>query len=175
MHSGFQISFKPASFAIGCALLGGVFFALGVWGLGFTPVTALLLAAGCVVAHWMLDLLHNIGHWLAARRTGHLMLGALFGEKLIFGRSLYPDDEPALPARVHIMRALGGPIVSTVIGVALVAFTASIWDRAGDWRWIAAWAAFESFAIFGPGAFLPLDFTDGGTLLKWWPVLRKGG
>lgn len=168
----FRIAFKPLSFALGCLLLGSAFFALGMWGLGFAPQTALLSAAGCVAMHWALNLVHNIGHWLAARRTGHPMLGVLFGEKLIFGRSLYPDDEPALPARVHITRALGGPALSTLVGLALAVFTALIWVRAGDWRWIAAWATLESFAIFGPGAFLPLDFTDGGTLRKWWPLLK---
>jgi hypothetical protein len=170
MNKQFTISFLPASFVIGSLLLGGIFFAVALWWLRVDAATAALLALGCVTAHWLLDLAHNAGHAIAAQRTGYPMIGVLLGEKLFFGRSLYPANEPPLHARVHITRALGGPILSTVLGIALVALTAVVWPTAGPWKWVLAWAAFQSFAIFGPGAFVPISFTDGGTLLKWWPL-----
>jgi hypothetical protein len=112
----------------------------------------------------------HAGQFIASVRVGRPMRGVVLGERLVFGRSLYPANEPPLRARVHITRALGGPILSTLIGIVLTALTFALWPAAGGWKWVLAWAAVESFAIFGPGAFVPLGITDGGTLLKWWPL-----
>ena len=34
---------------------------------------------------------------------------------------------------------------------------------------LRSWAAAENLLVFGGGAFLPLGFNDGSTLLHWWP------
>jgi hypothetical protein len=160
---------QPRSFAIGSALLCALLALIASVVLGWPLASALFGGLCGTTLHWLLDIAHNIGHAIAARRSGFAMRGVLLGEKLIFGRSLYPDAEPALHARIHIMRALGGPLLSTVLGAALAALTVVLWPSQGLAAWLCAWATLESFAIFGPGAFAPLDFTDGGTLLKWWP------
>ncbi|HTP10251.1 MAG TPA: hypothetical protein VMP08_18485, partial [Anaerolineae bacterium] len=74
--------------------------------------SALLGGLIVVVLHWFTDLVHQLGHAWAARRTGYPMIGIRFGTYGVLSTSLYPPDEPPLPARIHIRRAIGGPIFS---------------------------------------------------------------
>jgi hypothetical protein len=163
---------QPQSFVIGSAVLFATLLAIGAGVFGWPLDRALVTALLCVGLHWLLDIAHNIGHAIAARRTGYPMSGVLLGEKLFFGRSLYPASEPTLPARVHITRALGGPILSSAI--ALVAGIALwlVWRDDSLFKWLCAWCFVESVSIFGPGALMPLGFTDGGTLRTWLPLLN---
>ena len=92
-----------------------------------------------LAAHWFAGLVHHLGHAWAARRTGFPMSGIHC--RLFLCASRYPRHEPMLPANVHIRRALGGPLFSFLLAVVVGALT----------------------------ALLPLGFTDGSTLLKWWP------
>jgi hypothetical protein len=84
--------------------------------------------------------------------------------------ALYPPDEPALPAAIHIRRALGGPTASFLltliagdIALALAAVGGVLWYG-------ALFFCLDNLFVFTLGAFLSLGFTDGSTLLHW---LRK--
>jgi hypothetical protein len=126
-------------FGIGAALSGGLFLML--W-------------------HWVGELLHQYGHALAARRVGHPMIGVhLF---TLLGRSIYPANEGTLPAHVHIRRALGGPIFSAGITVILAIFAFLILPAS-----IPLVMFLDNLLVFTLGAFMPLGFTDGSTLLYW--------
>ncbi|MBK8049077.1 MAG: hypothetical protein IPK16_19375 [Anaerolineales bacterium] len=86
----------------------------------------------------------------------------------VFSTSLWPADEPELPGRIHITRALGGPIASLLLGVIALAIAWLIGQSAGLAWWLAIFAAFDNLVVLGLGAFLPLGFTDGSTILHWW-------
>ena len=34
--------------------------------------------------------------------------------------------------------------------------------------WLAVWFFFDNLLVFSLGALMPLSFTDGGTLVKYW-------
>jgi hypothetical protein len=119
-----------------------------------------------ILLHWLLDLLHQAGHAIAARSTGYPMSGLRLWFLLSSG--LYPLDEPELPARIHVRRALGGPIMSLIVTV-FAGGIAWLMGSAGSlYTWIAVFAFLDNLLIFTLGAFLPLGFTDGSTLLRLW-------
>lgn len=116
--------------------------------------------------HWAAVLAHHLGHASAARLSGYPMRALVLTGLL--GRDLYPDDEPELPARLHALRALGGPIVSIALGAALAALTWNLPPTNLPLRLALGFAAAESLLVLGIGVFLPLGFTDGSTLLNLW-------
>ncbi len=127
---------------------------------------ALLGGLLAVAIHWLSDFAHQYGHAIAARRAGFPMTGLRFWG--IFSTSLWPADEPALPGRTHIQRALGGPVASILIGVAAL-IVAWLVGPGGALLWgLALFAAADNLLLLGFGAFLPLGFTDGSTILHWW-------
>jgi len=155
-------SVLPGSVAI--AALVAFFF----WRSGRPTARALSGGLMAVPLHWLSDLVHNLGHAIAALQTGYPMRGVHFWG--VLGMSLYPRDEPPLPAEIHIRRALGGPIASTLL--ALAAFALRLAVRApGMGRDLALFLALDNL-ILGVGALFPLPMTDGGTLRTWWP--RRG-
>jgi hypothetical protein len=151
---------------------------LGLWGLfallGFFVLDLALAAAvwGGLLAtllHWWSSVLHQWGHAVAARRTGYPMREIRLLHLL--STSIYPRDEPALPAEIHIRRALGGPIASFL--ASLMGFGLAWLVQNNELAYLLAlFFAFENLLVFGLGAFMPLGFTDGSTLLEWW--LRRG-
>src|SRR4051794_37395815 len=89
--------------------------ASGLWMLGLPVGAAVVGGLAALALHWFSELVHHFGHAWAARRTGYPMIGIqLWG---VLGSSVYPADEPQLPAAVHIRRALGGPIASLLLTV----------------------------------------------------------
>ncbi len=158
-------------FARPSAILGslGIWAVLGAVGLALLSLPlaqAIFGGLAAVVLHWASELVHHLGHARAARRTGFPMLGVRFWG--ILGTSLYPEDEPRLPAKVHVRRALGGPITSFMLtGVGALIFLAVL-PTGGSWIWLAAFFFLENLLLFTLGALLPLGFTDGSTLLAWW-------
>ena len=70
-------------------------------------LTAIVSAgAGVALYHALVQLVHQLGHALAARATGYPMTGLRYD--YAFTYSTYPADEPPLPPAVHIQRSLGG-------------------------------------------------------------------
>lgn len=164
--AGLELTAEP------CALLGSLLIAALIAAAmrrrGYTPAQAASVAALTVLLHWLSDFAHHLGHAFAARQTGYPMRGVHFWG--VFSTSLYPPDEPPLPAEIHIRRALGGPPVNTVVALAALGLRLGI-RRPGPLRDLVLLIAADNL-ILGPGALLPLPFTDGGTLRTWWP--RRG-
>jgi hypothetical protein len=160
--AGLSLSARPSTIisAIGLwtfvTMLGAVIIPLPI---GLAIVGGLI----ATVLHYVSDTLHQLGHAFAAKRAGYPMIGIRFW--FVLSTALYPPDEPALPGRIHIRRALGGPIVSVLIGVIAI-FLAAL--TTGVIGWIIAFVAFDNLVVLGLGAFLPLGFTDGSTILTWW-------
>ena len=154
------------------ALPSAVISAIGLWTLLTMlaavviplPIgTAIVGGLSAAVLHYVSETLHQLGHALAAKRTGYPMTGIRFW--FVLSTSIYPSDEPSLPGRIHIRRALGGPIVSVLVGVIAGVIAAVTTGLIG---WIIAFVAFDNLVVLGLGAFLPLGFTDGSTILTWW-------
>jgi Zn-dependent protease len=135
--------------------------------------TAAALFAGLVATllHWLSSVLHQLGHAVVARRLGFPMREIRLLHVLAV--SLYPRDEPELPAEVHIKRALGGPPVSVLLGLAGLLAALPL-AEGSIWHLLARFFALENLLLFGLGAFIPLGFTDGSTLLQWWPRRSRG-
>jgi len=153
------------------ALIGSLFLWLGQSALAYwllrAPLNEALLAGFLAVPlFWLGDFLHQLGHAWVARRVGYPMKEIRFRGFLIV--TFYPRHEPKLPARTHIKRALGGPPVSLLIGIlafGLVLLARNIPN--GMVWWLSLLFFLQNFFIFFLGAFLPLGFTDGSTLLKY--------
>jgi hypothetical protein len=80
--------------------------------------------------------------------------------------SVYPHDEPELAPAVHVRRALGGPAGSAVLTVV----AGILWLLLGGVHtvnWILLLFFLDNLLVFTLGAFLPLGFTDGSTLLRY--------
>lgn len=111
----------------------------------------------CATLHLASVLVHHAGHALAAKTVGHPMSGIRLWGGL--ASSVYPDDEPLVPAWIHVTRAIGGPLTSLSIG-AVVAICV---PRGGHLRKLVI---ADNVFVLGLGSLLPLGFTDGSTLLE---------
>ncbi len=164
---GLEISAMPSAF-LGSLALWLVLSGIAIGLLNLLPAEAFIAALIASALHWLSETLHQLGHARAARRTGYPMIGIRFWG--ILSTSVYPPDEPALPAATHIRRALGGPLMSAAVTLAaaviLLALNLAAVDGA-PW-WLALLFFLENLLVFTLGSFLPLNFTDGSTLLHWW-------
>lgn len=160
-----EISAKRSAF-IG---FGGVWLVLTLVGLFLIKLPLVESIVGgflCAALHWLSELLHHLGHAGAARRAGYPMTGVLFVH--VLGMSLYPRDEPELPGKIHIRRALGGPAASLIVTIIALLILLVAQAVGGLFYWVALWFFLDNLLVFFLGAFLPLGFTDGSTILKWW-------
>jgi hypothetical protein len=159
------VSFAPSA-VLGSAVIWAVTVVVAV--VIFHVGLAEALAGGLIftLLHWFSELIHNFGHAAAARRSGHPMTGVEF--YLVIGLSQYPRDEPELPAGVHIRRALGGPTYSAVLVLAAALITTGMAGLHVPLTWVALLFLCDNLFVFSLGAFLPLGFTDGSTILRWW-------
>ena len=153
------------------ALLGRLWLALD-------PGSAWVAGSFCSLAWFLSDYLHQCGHALAARRVGYPMTGIHFHS--VFSASLYPADEPPLPARIHIARALGGFWVNVLIGALLIPAAINLWPMGGVIAWVTAVTAVWNLFILGLGALLPIDIPgvitiDGGTIRRYLRDNRHSG
>jgi len=165
--AGLSLSVEPIAI-VGSILLLALLSGAAIGVLNLPPGEAIAGSLLAVMLHWASDIAHHLGHAWAARRTGYPMTGIRLGKWALLGTSLYPADEQALPAAVHIRRALGGPIGSLL--VSLVAAVAALALRTGGgvlW-WVGVFLFLDNLVLLTLGAFLPLGFTDGSTLLRWW-------
>lgn len=147
-----------------------------IWALATVGALAVLhvslanaLVGGGIVAfcHWFSEFVHNLGHATAARRTGYPMTGIRFGYLLVFATSLYPADEPELAPDIHIRRALGGPVGGSAATVLIGVLLLVLWATGSTLTWAGVVGFLDSLLVFSLGAFVPLGFTDGSTLLRW--------
>ena len=164
--AGLRLSFRPAaivgSIVLFLVLLGFcvALFRLPGWEAIFGSMSA-------VVLHWMAAFAHQLGHAWAAHRTGYPMAGTRFGMWWVLGTSLYPADEPALPASTHIRRALGGPAGSLLVSIVAAILALLLRNSGGLPWWLAVFFFLDNLVVFTLGSLFPLGFTDGSTLLQW--------
>lgn len=140
--------------------------AVGVLWLGLALPEAVGGGLAAALLHWLGEEVHQQGHALAARRTGYPMSGVRLW--WWFGQSLYPADEPELPARVHVRRALGGVPASLALAALGGVAAWGLRQAGGVGYWLAVFVFLENLLVFALGALLPLGFTDGSTLLRYW-------
>lgn len=155
---------------VGFIVLTVVFAGIGLALLNLSAPEAIIGGVLATLIHFVSEGLHQVGHSIAARRTGYPMIGVQHW--LILGTALYPRDEGDLPAAVHIRRALGGPIMSFVVAAVFGLMVLLLAESGGLAFWLALWGLVVNLLIFGLGAFLPLplpggNLTDGGTILYW--------
>jgi hypothetical protein len=161
---GLDVLVGPSAVA-GTALLAVIFAAVGRYAFHRGIANALVGGLMLALLHWVSEVVHNVGHGSAARRTGHPMTGMRLGFLFVLGASLYPADEPELPAAVHIRRALGGPAASAVLTV-IIGVLALLLARTSI-GWVALVWFLDNLLIFTAGAFVPVGFSDGSTLIHW--------
>src|SRR5262245_38975184 len=118
--AGLPVTAGPSAI-VGSLLLWVLATAVASFVLKTSLGVALLAGLLVVLLHWIADIVHQLGHATAARRTGYPANGIrLWG---VLSTTLYPADEPPLPDAVHARRALGGPLVSasfSLVAAALV-------------------------------------------------------
>ena len=156
---------------IGALILLGIFTASASLFLEYDFNKSLFAGALAVIAYYISEYFHQQGHQAAAKKTGYPMEGMLF--IWVLAASLYPKDEPTLSSEIHIQRALGGPIRSFLISLIFEIFA---WALSPNKNLAYDFFVFISginLIVFCLGAFLPLGFTDGSTLLEWWPKRSK--
>lgn len=163
--AGLQLSAVPSAI-VGTLALWLILSSVGIALLRWSAVEAIIGGLIATVLHWFSDTFHHWGHALAARQSGHPMLGVRYWG--VFGTSLYPSDEPTLPASVHIKRALGGPIASVLLGIVFGLIALGLRPVGGPAWWIGLFVALDNLVILGLGAFTPFDGVDGGVLLRYW-------
>ncbi len=163
-----ELAITSTRLAVLCSLLLWLLFALlGIFVFELALGTAVFGGLLATLLHWLSSLLHQLGHAWAARRTDYPMREIRLLH--VLSTSIYPRDEPSLPAEIHIKRALGGPPVSMLLGLIGLGVGLAIGDGGGLWYLLAIFFGLENLLVFGLGAFIPLGFTDGSTLLEWWP------
>ncbi len=113
------------------------------------------------------DVGHAFAHSISARLAGAPMDRI----KLSSGmpRTLYDDND--VSPRAHRMRAMGGPIFST-LGLVISWLARAAAPRKSIAREVASWSCLGHGLIL-TGSLAPLPIVDGGSLLKW--TLVDGG
>lgn len=156
---------------IASIVLWVVLFAFCIFFTSWTMLANILFSVFAVLLYWMGAVLHHLGHVIAARQTGYPMQAIrLWG---LIGTDIYPKNEPDLPADTHLYRAIGGPIFSlgmSFLGLLLTFFLQPLGDIA---VYLAVFFAAVNFFVFCLGALLPLGFTDGSTIIKYWRLREK--
>lgn len=133
---------------------------------GRSLIAAILGGLVGVVLHALSLLGHDLGHAFAAQRVGYPMERIRYWGPL--SSTLYPEDEPSLPADIHIRRALGGPIGSLILSVVAVIIAEAVRPLGATATWLGVFLVFDNFVVLTLGALTPLGFNDGSTLLYWW-------
>jgi hypothetical protein len=144
-----------------------IFTALAFYTLMLPVFQAVVWGIVAMLLYWLSETLHQYGHYWAGRQVGYPMTGVRLW--WFWGASQYPADEPTLPGAVHIRRALGGAPMSIAIGVVVGLIALVLRDSLSPSIFgLLALFALLNLVYFGFGAFLPLGFTDGSTLLHYW-------
>jgi hypothetical protein len=162
--AGLELCAIPSAM-VGSIVLWVVLSGVAIW-LGLSPLNVVIGGVMAVMLHWGCEFVHQLGHAWAARRVGYPMTGIRFWG--VLSTSLYPPDEPPLPAALHIRRALGGPMASLLLSVAAALLAWALRSFDGLLWLLALFLSLESFFVMTLGALLPMSFNDGGTLVRWW-------
>lgn len=113
---------------------------------------------------------HNLAHAAAAKMVGHPVdaIRVTWGMPLL----VYHDiEDPTVTPRAHIMRALGGPIINTLLlGIAVLPYPFTK-PKSSSRFLINTALKMNAFLILG--GMLPIPGIDGGAILKW-ALVEKG-
>ncbi|MBK8989146.1 MAG: hypothetical protein IPM39_24290 [Chloroflexi bacterium] len=159
-----KILVKPSAI-LSIALVWLAYSLIGRKAFKLKPGQAILGGFLATLLHWFSELWHNLGHAQAAKQTGYPMSGICFTGPL--AQSLYPPQEPTLPPHIHIRRALGGPIASAGLTLIFGGLALAAKFVGGVPFMVASITFLDNLLVFSLGAFLPLGFTDGSTLLRY--------
>ena len=162
---GLDLIVEP-QFIIACLGVSGVAAALGMLLLHKSISNAVLGGLAFGVLHALSVFLHDFGHAIAARSTGYPMTGIEFGRYGLLATTLYPPAEPPLPGRIHIRRALGGPLMSFGVAVILGGLTFVLARQSVAW-WVVLVGSWHNLLSFTLQVLLPVPWADGGTLAQW--------
>jgi len=164
---GLRVTLRAQAF-VGTLVLWVLLAAIARYVLRLPVGEALLGGLLAVALHWLSEIVHHLGHAIAARRTGYPMGGIRLGFLGVLTSSVYPRDEPELPPALHIQRALGGPLASIAIGLVAGALALALHPSGSLSWWLALFVCVENIVVFGLQVFVPLGFNDASTVLHWW-------
>jgi len=128
------------------------------------------LPGGVIVVflHELSEIVHQLGHAWEARRTGYPMSGVRFGVLGLFAASIYPPDEPELPAHIHLRRAIGGPLFSAwLTSIAFIIILMTIRTATPLWEFVLWFFFLDNLFVMTLQVFIPLGFNDGATIWHW--------
>lgn len=162
---GLEISAKPSAF-VGFLAVWLALSALGIFVVHLNFVESVVSGFVITCLHYVSEVIHQLGHAGAARNTGYPMRGMRFVHVLAF--SQYPKDEPELSGKIHIRRALGGPLISFLVTVIALLILLVAQNSGIVFYWIALCFFLDNLLVFTLGALLPLSFTDGGAIARYW-------
>jgi len=154
------------------ALFGAILIWAGIAAVAFfseqlPPVQAIISGLIVALGHWLSAVWHHLGHAFVSKRLNYPMQAIVL--RGLTASAIYSSSEQEPPADVHLRRALGGPAASALLALTLYRLALSEYPNGGlAWVVLAALLA-DNLLFFTLGAMLPLDFTDAGTLLRWWP------
>lgn len=161
--AGLELTARPTALV---ALLG---LWAGLSGLarrrGYTWPRAVVGGGLAVGLHIFAEMWHQFGHARMAMATEFPMSGVKFWG--VLAASEYPTDEPVLPPEIHMQRAVGGPIASVILTAVTLPIALLLRPFRGLVADLFLFTAAENLLLFTLGALLPLNFSDGGTLLKY--------
>lgn len=161
---GLEVIATPLA-AVGTLLLGVIFFGVGRFVFNHGNANAIIGGVALAFLWWVSEIVHQLGHNVGARRVGHPMTGVRLGFLLVLGISIYPADEPQLAPAVHVRRALGGPAASAALSVVIGILAVALGGHSLGWV-LLVWFL-DNLLVFTLGAFLPVGFSDGSTLLRY--------
>lgn len=163
---GLDIYLRMNIFVTG-SILAVLFSLAAVRWLPLSNSQAVIFGIIAASLHYDFEFWHQYSHARAAKKTCYPMEGLLFFT--LFAMSLYPRDEPELPAEIHLTRAFGGPIGSFALSLVFAAILL-FWPNGSGVIYYLVWFGFLSnFGWYTVGALIPLGFNDGSTILEWWP------
>lgn len=111
-------------------------------------------------------LIHALGHILSGK-----LVGSAMDELLIASTrdvNIYHGDQSQFPSRVHLGRALGGPILNLLVAALCLYIAPNL--PIGFWSKVNA-SMIVTNLFFGFGSFLPLRSVDGEVI--WRELLKR--
>lgn len=153
---------------LGLLIIGVFMTVMSFTQLGGTGLDRLTAAVLATIAWWMWELVHHLGHYAAGAYAGAPMSGIHFYWML--GRSLYPA-EVNVSANIHLRRAVGGPAISVL--AAVVCLLLARISPSGILWFVFITGFWANLLVFTLGALLPLGFTDGSTILRYWKLRQR--
>ena len=165
---GLQMSFTPLVF-IGITGIWIILSLVSYFAFDISLSESIFLGFIATLLHYVLELIHSLGHAFVAKQVGYPMTEIRFGVYGIYAQTIYPKDEPELDSSIHIRRALGGPIANLILSIILF-FTLPLW--AGNWYWVGMFVFLDNL-IYVVQVFIPLGFNEASTILNELKRMKK--